>query len=73
MIYLDKDLHLFYENGVKLGEVCEDVDGYYYFWPIIQGGYWPAELMKAIFELLELINYEWDKEVNEFLCNSRTL
>lgn len=63
MIYLDKHLNLYYENGVWIGEIIPDFDGYYYFWPIARGGSWSAEVLKQIAGLLDVINEPWDKQV----------
>lgn len=57
-----------YENGVHLGDVVMDVDGYRYFWPdMSRGGHWGAHVLREIADLLDELNEAWDAEVREGL------
>ena len=66
LIYL-KEKELFYQNGVKLGEILADVDGFYYFWPELKGGSWAAEMLKQIGELLDEMNKPWQEQIEREL------
>lgn len=55
---------LYYGNGVYLGDVICDVDGYYKFWPETRGGgYWDEHMLRLICLHLTEKNKEWDKQV----------
>jgi hypothetical protein len=54
---------LFYENGVKLGQVLAKEDGFYDFWPELNGGYWPAHMLRAIADMLDEMNYTWEQTI----------
>lgn len=58
-------VELFYENGVKLGEVLCNEDGYYDFWPELRGGYWSAPVLRQIADLLDAKNQLWDEQVQK--------
>ena len=58
------------ENTVKLGEVFAKEDGYYDFWPEeFSAGYWPAYLLRAVADLLDEMNREWDEHLNKTLSD----
>jgi hypothetical protein len=61
---------LFHENGVKLGKVLPDVDGYYKFWPELRGGYWDESILGQIANLLTKMNGPWDKTVKDYFEKS---
>lgn len=50
-------------NGVDMGTLEVDVDGYYKYWPTNRIGYWEASLLRAIADLLDYVNAEWDAQV----------
>jgi len=54
---------VFYQNGVLLGTVYREIDGYYVFLPKYNGGYWKAFIMKAIADKIDGLNKGWDEEV----------
>ena len=54
-----------FHNGVNLGTLEMDVDGYYKYWPVQRIGYWDVQLMQAIADLLDHVNAEWDAQVQE--------
>jgi hypothetical protein len=58
-----------YYNGVHLGTFERDVDGYYKYWPVQRQGYWDAEPMRAIADLLDHLNAEWHAQIQNDLNN----
>lgn len=58
---------LFFENGVELGEILRDVDGYYKWWPNDLPGYLDEEFLFAIASYLQSLNAEWDAQVKKEL------
>ena len=52
-----------YYNGVNMGTLEMDVDGYYKYWPVQRAGYWEAPPIRAIADLLDHVNAEWDAKV----------
>jgi hypothetical protein len=56
-----------FENGVKLGEMLVNDDGYYVYFPELNEGYWDAGMMRAIADTLDKLNAPWDARVNAFL------
>lgn len=63
---IDGGFELYYSNGVPMGEVLMDVDGYYKYWPITTGGYWDEGSLTYVLEYLKEKNKEWDERINEF-------
>jgi len=49
-----------YINGVYLGDFIRDVDGYYKFFSEMGGGYWAGYVLRAIADIEDEINKEWD-------------
>jgi hypothetical protein len=62
----DVDL-LIFENGVTLGQLYQEVDGYYVFVPETSGGYWEAYVLREIANLLDKKNAKWHKKVKRDL------
>ena len=61
------DYDLQFNNGVHLGTLELDVDGYYKFWPDYERkGYWSGYVLRAIADLEDHVNSEWDNKVKEF-------
>jgi len=58
-------------KGKDLGTLEIDIDGYYKYYPILIPGYWDAEYLKAIVELLDDLNADWDAKVKKFMDNSK--
>ena len=57
------------ENKIpkKLKEdLVQDVDGYYYFWPISNKGSFTAHNLRQIADELDRINAPWDKQINDY-------
>lgn len=54
---------LFFQNGVKMGQILRKEDGFYDFWPELRGGYWPAYVLRAIADMLDDMNKEWHEQI----------
>jgi len=54
-------------NGIKLGVLYEEVDGYYIFQSQPTVGFWPSWVMRAISDKADQLNAEWDREMETFL------
>ena len=61
---------VFYENGVKLGEILAKEDGFYDFWPELRGGFWASYVLKEIADHLDRLNEPWQKDIEEYFKNS---
>lgn len=53
-------------NGVYIGDFLMKEDGFYDFWPIFKGGYWPAYMLHAIADTLDEWNSPYEKEIEEY-------
>lgn len=61
--------NVLWENGKHLGYFRLDVDGYYYFEELPNGGYWSAHSLRHIANKLDEINKPYDDEVNQYFNN----
>ena len=61
--------HLAYwENGVQVGEILMDVDGYWKWWPDNgQGGFLDEWFLYTMFNKLKEMNKAWDEQVTNDL------
>jgi len=59
---------LFFENGVHLGQILMDSDGYYKWWPNLRGGYLDEGFLKAIGAFLEGMNAPYEAEVQAYFA-----
>lgn len=66
------DLHfnILSDNGKKLGELLQDVDGFLYFWPS-ESGCWNAHIMHAIADKLDELNKPWQDVIDASLDSQR--
>lgn len=55
-----------YSNGALLGQFMRLEDGYYVFFPDLNGGAWDGFLLQEISSTLYELNKDWDKEVKEY-------
>ena len=69
-----KSLHLeadgLYYGNVLIGDVYQEVDGYFVFVPGGRGGYWSSHELKMVSEFLDELNEPWDREVKEYFENN---
>lgn len=54
-------------NGKHIGDIYTEVDGYYVFQPIGNGGCWPGEILLEIGNTIVELNKEWDNHVKNTL------
>jgi len=59
--------NLIFYNGVYMGEVLKDDDGFYKYWPVQRAGYWDSPPLRAIADLLDHLNAEWDAQIQRNL------
>ena len=52
-------------NGFVIGVVDKNDDGYYHYWPSWSDGYVSSYHLKAIADLLDNLNEEWDAIVQK--------
>jgi hypothetical protein len=57
---------LYYGNGVYMGEVLRDVDGFYKWWPLHKEGYLDEGVLLEVAHLLKGLNQSWENEINEY-------
>lgn len=57
---------VYYENGVYLGDILTDVDGFYYYWPELRGGSWASIVMRLIADKLDELNQPWEEEIERY-------
>lgn len=62
--------NLYWENGVFMGEVLRDIDGYYKWWPVSRGGYLDEGALRLIANFLRDLNKEWNVQVVQKLGDS---
>lgn len=62
----DGTIKVYADNGVHVGDVTTEVDGYYVFYPILRGGYWDAWMLRDIAEYIDSLNESVDSSVKEF-------
>jgi hypothetical protein len=67
---VDDTLHAFYENGVGLGVLYREVDGFWVYAPELHGGFWTAHVMRAIADELDRRNKPWEDEINAYFARS---
>jgi hypothetical protein len=60
---------VYYYNGAHVGEVGHLEDGYYYFWVATAGGAWGPGELRIIADMLDELNKDWNKTVEEGLKN----
>lgn len=70
LISVSKEGKVTWENGVCLGNILADVDGYYKFWPDSNNGYWDELLLDTISNKLKEMNKAWDAEIEQYFSKS---
>ena len=66
---VDDDYHVYFDNGVLLGEFYAEVDGYYVFTPKLRGGFWKSYVLRTIADKLDELNKEWDEQIKRELLD----
>jgi hypothetical protein len=46
-------------NGVRLGYIYQEVDGFYYLQPAVGGGFYSASILKDMAFKLDALNEAW--------------
>lgn len=52
-----------HDNGTPVGELYQEVDGYYVFHPIHRQGYWDEMSLRQIVDKMQELNAPWDAQV----------
>jgi hypothetical protein len=53
-------------NNLLIGEFILDIDGYYYFFPIENGGSWNSHTLITLGTKLQELNKPWDDKLKEY-------
>jgi hypothetical protein len=64
--------NLYWYNGSHMGEVLQDVDGFYKWLPLHKGGYLDEGVLFAVARLLNELNKPWENEINEYFDASNS-
>lgn len=60
-------IKLYHDNGVYMGDVYQEVDGFYVFWPNKElTGFWGEEDMYEVYKLLRDKNKPWQDEIDRY-------
>lgn len=54
----------YWENGVFLGDIEADVDGFYKWWPAKNGGYFDEWLLLCMYNTLKGMNKKWQETID---------
>lgn len=57
---------LHFKNGKCLGEVLQDDDGYYKWFPELNGGYLDQDFLITLGNWLRTKNQPWEREINKY-------
>lgn len=64
---VNENLSMIKFNDKSFGELIKLEDGYYYFNPLNNGGVIAPYALRAIANILDELNKDWDEEVKESL------
>lgn len=67
MITLEENGKAYWENGVWIGDILMDVDGYYKWWPNNTGGYLDELFLFTMANFLSALNKPWDEQIKRDL------
>ena len=56
-------------NGKKLGEFYQEVDGFYVFLPIESSGFYSEEYLGALLFELQQLNAPWKENIRQYFEN----
>lgn len=54
----------YWENGVYVGDILCDVDGFYKWWPTEAHGYIDEWFLLVMYECLKKLNKKWQYEID---------
>lgn len=57
---------VYFHNGVFLGEIFPEVDGFYVFYPDLKGGFWEAYVLRAIADYMDELNVPIQKDIEDY-------
>jgi hypothetical protein len=57
---------LYFEDRVHIGNVYQEVDGFYVFDPKREGGVWQAHSLREIADILDNLNKPWEEHIENF-------
>jgi hypothetical protein len=60
--------HVYWNNGKRIGECIQDVDGYWKFGFISADGLWDSGPLQRIAAMLDDLNADWDAEIQEYFA-----
>ena len=58
-----------FDNGVILGDIYMEVDGFFVFWPnedVNKKGYWESWVFREIADKLDEMNKPWKEEIDRY-------
>lgn len=59
---------VFYENGKLIGNLYQEVDGFWVFWQEeALSGFWSQHVLRQLADKLEELNADWDRQLHEDL------
>jgi hypothetical protein len=50
-----------------IGTIDQEVDGYYYFYPALRGGFWASHLLHDVAHKLDALNEAWNQRIEQEL------
>lgn len=59
-------LNVFYSNGIFMGELYMEVDGFYVYEPVLRGGFWEAYVLREIADKLDELNKPWQQNIDDY-------
>jgi hypothetical protein len=63
--------HVYFENGVYIGDFVVAEDGYWVYFPENKGGSWDEYILRLLLDKLCEMNKPWDEEVNKYFDEQR--
>ena len=61
----DQKYQVIYDNGVYIGDLLVEVDGFFVYYPIQNGGAWESHVMRAIADKLDELNKPWQQQIDK--------
>lgn len=63
--------NVFLYNGVELGQFLREVDGFFVFYPNLNGGFWEAWVLNGIAAKLDELNKPWEETIERELGGTK--